>query len=280
MRLNALWWWIDRWRKSTAYTDMTLEEQGAYRNLLDEAQLRGGPLPNDERILGKACGDALAWKRVRAAVMARFVLSADGWRNETLDHVIRESHRRAEKQRNYRNKSGNAGQDASGNAPRNGDDYEDGNSAGSPDPDPSQEYEDQNKPAPKPRRASRPVKNRNADEEPSPDRDASALRDSPLSPRSGSEDRRLRVEGADEAPPVEAGLRLPEPGAAVVSPRSCGAGDAEGERGPAGEPAAAAGANPASAARPAVERAEASGSGAGRADAGRRVSNWSRIGAA
>jgi len=91
MRLHALWWWIDRWRKSTAYTDMTLEEQGAYRNLLDEAQLRGGPLPNDDRILAKACGDALAWSRVRTVVMARFVLKDDGWHNETLDHVLASS---------------------------------------------------------------------------------------------------------------------------------------------------------------------------------------------
>ena len=24
--MRAAWWWIDRWRKSTAYTDMTAEE--------------------------------------------------------------------------------------------------------------------------------------------------------------------------------------------------------------------------------------------------------------
>lgn len=86
-RRDGLFWWIDRWRKSTAYTDMTLEEQGAYRNLLDEAQLRGGPIPDDERILAKACGDALAWPRVRTAVLARFELTADGWRNRTGDEV-------------------------------------------------------------------------------------------------------------------------------------------------------------------------------------------------
>jgi 5-methylcytosine-specific restriction endonuclease McrA len=102
MRMHALWWWIDRWRKSTAYTDMTLEEQGAYRNLLDEAQLRGGPLPDNERILAKACGDATVWKRVRSKVMQRFRLTDDGWRNDTLDEVISSSLRRAEKQKRYR----------------------------------------------------------------------------------------------------------------------------------------------------------------------------------
>jgi len=67
--------------------DMTLEEQGAYRNLLDEAHLRGGPIPNDERILAKACGDALAWPRVRKTVLARFTIGDDGLRNETMDEV-------------------------------------------------------------------------------------------------------------------------------------------------------------------------------------------------
>jgi uncharacterized protein YdaU (DUF1376 family) len=115
MRLNALWWWIDRWRKSTAYTDMTLEEQGAYRNLLDEAQLRGGALPADERILAKACGDATRWTEVRGVVLARFVKCQDGYHNLTLDEVIAQSARRAEKQRAYRESKGNG----HGNARRN-----------------------------------------------------------------------------------------------------------------------------------------------------------------
>ena len=91
MRITGLWWWIDRWRKSTAYTGMSLEEQGAYRNLLDEAALRGGPLPNDEDVLAKACGDARRWRKVRPKVIARFQLQPEGWRNETLDEVLRES---------------------------------------------------------------------------------------------------------------------------------------------------------------------------------------------
>jgi uncharacterized protein YdaU (DUF1376 family) len=120
MRLTGLWWWIDRWRKSTAYTDMTLEEQGAYRNLLDEATLRGGPLPNEDRVLAKACGDATRWPKLRRVVLARFALSQEGWRNETLDQVLAESARRAEKQRQYRNsrggKFGNARGNGKGNA--------------------------------------------------------------------------------------------------------------------------------------------------------------------
>jgi uncharacterized protein YdaU (DUF1376 family) len=77
-RKHGLWWWIDRYRKSTAYTDMSLAEQGAYRNLLDEQRIRGGFVPNDERILAKVCGDALAWPDVREKVLARFETTPDG----------------------------------------------------------------------------------------------------------------------------------------------------------------------------------------------------------
>lgn len=119
MRLTGLWWWIDRWRKSTAYTDMTLEEQGAYRNLLDDAALRGGALPDNEETLAKACGDPRRWKKVRAAVMAKFTLTEDGWRNETLDAVIAESTRRSEKQRDYRNRHGNGAGNELGNGAGN-----------------------------------------------------------------------------------------------------------------------------------------------------------------
>lgn len=93
--MRALLWWIDRWRKSSAFMDMTLEQQAAYRNLLDEATLRGGPLPKDERVLAKACGDALAWERVRPVVMGRFTLREDGWHHDTLDVVLAKQAERA-----------------------------------------------------------------------------------------------------------------------------------------------------------------------------------------
>lgn len=102
MKFRAIYWWIDRWRKSTAYTDMTLEEQGAYRNLLDECALRGGALPFNERAIAKASGDAMRWKKVRKVVMERFTKHADGWHNETLDQVLSETHSRAQKQRQRR----------------------------------------------------------------------------------------------------------------------------------------------------------------------------------
>lgn len=122
--MKGLLWWIDRWRQSQSYTDMTLEEQGAYRNLLDEATLRGGALPNDDRVLAKASGDALKWKRLRTTVMTRFELREDGWHNTSLDKVLREGKRRADKQAKYRR--GNGRGNASGN--------EDGNNDGNKPP--------------------------------------------------------------------------------------------------------------------------------------------------
>lgn len=123
---NGLMWWIDRWRKSTAYMDLTLEEQGAYRNLLDEACLRGGVIPNDERILARACGDVTAWKRLRTVLLARFTLTAEGYRHTTLDDVIRKTQLRIDKQARYRKKKGNGG----GNEPGNGGSNAAGNERG------------------------------------------------------------------------------------------------------------------------------------------------------
>lgn len=115
MGLRGLVWWIDRWRQSTAYSDMTLEEQGAYRNLLDEAHLRGGYLPDDERILARACGDALAWSRVREKILDKFTKSELGYHNKTLGLVLKESERRADKQRRYRERLSNDKRNGSGN---------------------------------------------------------------------------------------------------------------------------------------------------------------------
>ena len=95
-------WWVDRWRKSTAYVEMTLEQQGAYRNLLDEARTRNGVIPDNEVLLARASGDPVRWPKLREVVLARFALTPQGWRNETLDQVIAESTLRSHKQRKYR----------------------------------------------------------------------------------------------------------------------------------------------------------------------------------
>lgn len=92
--MNGSWWWIDRWRKSTAYTDMTAEEQGLYRNLLDEVWLRPShAIPNDPRILARVSGDVDAWGRCGEKVLRWMTLTDAGWTNATAMAVIDKSAR-------------------------------------------------------------------------------------------------------------------------------------------------------------------------------------------
>ncbi len=105
--MRGLYWWIDRWRSSSAYMDLDLECQGAYRNLLDEGCLRDGGIPNDPQLLARASGDAARWPKLQARVMRRFQLVDGAWHNDTLDLVLRESQLRADKQRQYRTSTGN-----------------------------------------------------------------------------------------------------------------------------------------------------------------------------
>src|SRR4249920_2071075 len=96
-KLRGMTWWIDRWRQSTAVVDLSLEEQGAYRNLLDEAWLRGGAIPNDPRVLARASGDVQRWAKVRPKVLSRFHLSGGEYHHETIDELIAKVHKNASK---------------------------------------------------------------------------------------------------------------------------------------------------------------------------------------
>lgn len=131
--LRGMYWMVDRWRQSSAYTNLTLEQQAGYRNLLDELWLRGGAIPNDPRILARACGDPLRWRFIRTAVLKFFQVDGDVLRNKTLTAVRHESRRRAINQRNWRRRHGdngtgngtdngtdNAGDNGTDNAPDNG----------------------------------------------------------------------------------------------------------------------------------------------------------------
>ena len=105
--MRGLFWWVDQWRASSAYGDLDLECQGAYRNLLDEACLRGGAIPNRPEVLARACGDSRRWPDIGPIVLTRFRLVDSEWRNDTLDGVMQESERRAASQRDFRASSGN-----------------------------------------------------------------------------------------------------------------------------------------------------------------------------
>ena len=100
--MRAAWWWVDRWRCSSAYRDMGPAEQGVYRNLLDELWLRDGLLPDDESVLARiSCSGAL-WPSLREKILAHFQRVPGGYRNETHDRVQAESERKARNSRAYR----------------------------------------------------------------------------------------------------------------------------------------------------------------------------------
>jgi uncharacterized protein YdaU (DUF1376 family) len=96
--MRAAWWWIDRWRKSTAYTDMSPEQRGMYRDLLDEVWLRKEhTIPDDDLILGRIVGDPDAWKRQRETILHHFRRVEGGWTNDTALEVIGKSLQLSEK---------------------------------------------------------------------------------------------------------------------------------------------------------------------------------------
>jgi uncharacterized protein YdaU (DUF1376 family) len=136
--MRAAWWWIDRWRKSTAHTDMTAEEQGLYRNLLDEIWLReDGVIPDDPTTLANASGSVTAWSRSGNKVLRWMKRVPGGWTNETALEVRRQARRRADKQKAYRERlklrNGNGASNAVGNVAGNAT----GNKPGSPSPSPN-----------------------------------------------------------------------------------------------------------------------------------------------
>ncbi len=100
--MRAAWWWVDRWRASSAYSSMTLEEQGAYRNLLDELWLRGGTIPSDPAALARISGAGRRFATIWARICHRFYEVPGGYRNTTHDQVEKESNRLAAKQKRYR----------------------------------------------------------------------------------------------------------------------------------------------------------------------------------
>jgi uncharacterized protein YdaU (DUF1376 family) len=59
------------YRKDTHH--FTLAEHGAYRKLLDEYMMQGGPLPADAKALAHICGcSAEDWEAVAVSVVAKF----------------------------------------------------------------------------------------------------------------------------------------------------------------------------------------------------------------
>ena len=138
--MRAAWWWLDRWRKSSAYRDLTPEQKGMYRDLLDEVWLReDGVIPDDDRVLGLIVGDPDRWKVLRETILSRFRRVEGGWTNDTALEVIGQAKRRRQNQMAYRARvreqslSDNGSDNGPDNAPHN----EPDNKPDSPSPSPS-----------------------------------------------------------------------------------------------------------------------------------------------
>lgn len=136
--MKAAWWWIDRWRTSSAYRKMSAEERGVYREFIDELWLHDGLLTLDEMELSRIAGGEKVFRRVKQKVLSFFVKTSEGYRNETHDEVQRQSSLRSERQKRYRN------------AKRNVTVGGDGNITASPSPSPSKQPHYDEPPMPQP----------------------------------------------------------------------------------------------------------------------------------
>lgn len=107
--MRGAMWWIDRWRQSTAYTDMNAEEQGLYRNLLDDVWLREDhTIPDDPKILARVSGDPEAWARSGEKVLRWMERVDAGWTNATALEIKLKAQTTSEE----RSKAGKAGAEA------------------------------------------------------------------------------------------------------------------------------------------------------------------------
>jgi len=88
--MRGAMWWIDRWRKSTAFLSMTAEEQGIYRNLLDGIWLFEGAIP-DASLFAIAGANATAWERSWPTVKKWFRLTEQGWVNDTALEMMQKT---------------------------------------------------------------------------------------------------------------------------------------------------------------------------------------------
>lgn len=88
MRHSYPWYPAD-WRMSRAFSTMTLEQQGAYRNLLD-MYYRQGRLPLDEEELRMYSGaNPREWKRVWPVVSLWFAKQSDWLVNAKADEIYK-----------------------------------------------------------------------------------------------------------------------------------------------------------------------------------------------
>jgi len=96
-RLDAEWFWIDRWTGSRGFA-LPLEPRGLYRELLTAAWRRGGSLPNDHDALRRIVGvTAAEWRRCWPKVQPFWRVEGDQLVNDTQVQVYAETQARVER---------------------------------------------------------------------------------------------------------------------------------------------------------------------------------------
>ena len=106
-KLNAEWFWVDRWTGSTAFL-LPMEARGLYREMLSQAWRRGGALPNNHEMICRAIGATPAeWKRSWPIVERYWREDGDLLVNDTQLEVLGECIALKER-RSAAGKAGNA----------------------------------------------------------------------------------------------------------------------------------------------------------------------------
>lgn len=101
-------WFARDWLASEARATMTLEQQGAYRNLLDHAWLNDPPctLPTDHRVLAMFSGLGDRWPEVGVPLLEWFVEKQGRLVNERLQKVFKEAMRQLRQKKEAGKKGG------------------------------------------------------------------------------------------------------------------------------------------------------------------------------
>jgi uncharacterized protein YdaU (DUF1376 family) len=92
-------WYIGDYRRDTGRLNTV--EHGAYRLLIDEYFVGGGPLPDDDKILRRiVCADTLEeWQAIRPAVERFFRVEDGKWHHKRVEKELDAARKRAAKAR-------------------------------------------------------------------------------------------------------------------------------------------------------------------------------------
>jgi len=96
-RLDAEWFWVDRWSGSRGFL-LPLEARGLYREMLTQAWRRGGRLPADHEAIRRAVGATpVEWKRSWPRVEKFWRIDGEYLINDTQVQVYADAQARVER---------------------------------------------------------------------------------------------------------------------------------------------------------------------------------------